>query len=76
MDVSATLGTALAGRYTIEREIGRGGMAVVYLARHLRHDRKVALKLLDPEPVGRDVITVVHHWAAEVRARAAEAARR
>src|SRR5207302_11313226 len=41
--------TALAGRYIIESEIGRGGMATVYLARDVRHDRHFALKLLDPE---------------------------
>jgi serine/threonine-protein kinase len=43
------LGTALAGRYAIEREIGRGGMATVYLADDLKHGRKVALKVLKPE---------------------------
>ncbi len=43
------LSTALAGRYTIERELGRGGMATVYLARDLKHDRPVALKVLDLE---------------------------
>jgi hypothetical protein len=43
------LNTALTDRYTIEREIGRGGMATVYLARDLRHDRNVALKVLNPE---------------------------
>ena len=37
------------GAYTIEREIGRGGMAKVYLARDLKHQRFVALKVLDPE---------------------------
>src|SRR5436190_18737848 len=40
---------ALAGRYAIERELGRGGMATVYLARDLKHDRPVALKVLRPE---------------------------
>jgi len=40
---------ALSGRYTVEREIGRGGMAVVYLAHDLKHDRKVAVKVLRPE---------------------------
>ncbi len=39
----------LTGRYTIERELGRGGMATVHLARDLRHDRPVALKVLHPE---------------------------
>ena len=43
------LEAGLAGRYTIERELGQGGMAVVFLARDLRHDRKVALKVLRPE---------------------------
>ena len=40
---------ALAGRYTIEREIGRGGMATVYLAEDLKHHRPVAIKVLAPE---------------------------
>ena len=46
MDVPDSLRDALAGRYTLERELGAGGMATVYLAHDLRHDRKVALKLL------------------------------
>ena len=40
---------AFADRYEIEREVGQGGMATVYLARDLRHDRQVALKVLRPE---------------------------
>jgi dienelactone hydrolase len=43
------LAAALAGRYAVERELGRGGMATVYLAEDLRHRRKVAIKLLPPE---------------------------
>jgi serine/threonine-protein kinase len=43
------LGAALAGRYTIERELGAGGMATVYVAHDVRHDRRVALKVLRPE---------------------------
>ena len=49
MNPTAQLTSALAGRYEIVREIGAGGMATVYLARDLRHDRDVALKLLKPE---------------------------
>ena len=43
------LRTALADRYRIERELGQGGMATVYLAQDLRHDRRVALKVLRPD---------------------------
>jgi serine/threonine protein kinase/tetratricopeptide (TPR) repeat protein len=48
-DPLAPLREALQGRYAFERELGRGGMATVYLARDLRHDRPVALKVLHPE---------------------------
>ncbi len=48
-DLSGRLHTALAGRYTIVRELGRGGMATVYLSRDVKHDRPVALKVLRPE---------------------------
>lgn len=43
------LTAALAGRYEVEREIGAGGMATVYLARDVKHNRRVALKVLKPE---------------------------
>jgi eukaryotic-like serine/threonine-protein kinase len=43
------LNESLAGRYVIERELGEGGMAMVYLADDVRHERKVALKVLKPE---------------------------
>jgi pentatricopeptide repeat protein len=43
------LKTALADRYAIEREVGSGGMATVYLARDIRHERNVAVKVLRPE---------------------------
>jgi TolB-like protein len=45
-DLREQLASGLADRYRIERELGRGGMAVVYLAQDLRHDRPVALKVL------------------------------
>jgi eukaryotic-like serine/threonine-protein kinase len=43
------LNAALSGRYLVEREIGEGGMATVYLAEDVKHERKVALKVLKPE---------------------------
>src|SRR5687768_10531429 len=61
----------LAGRYEVEHELGRGGMAVVYLASDLRHQRRVALKVLrpaiggdeSPERFLREIRTVaqLHH---------------
>ena len=48
-DALVRLTSALADRYRIERELGQGGMATVYLAQDLKHDRKVALKVLKPE---------------------------
>jgi serine/threonine-protein kinase len=48
-DRKQDLANGLAGRYAIERELGHGGMATVWLARDLRYDRLVALKVLRPE---------------------------
>src|SRR3954462_12912116 len=55
---------ALADRYRIEREIGAGGMATVYLARDVKHDRMVALKILDPELAA---VMGVERFLAEIR---------
>ncbi len=48
-EITARLSTALADRYRIERHLGEGGMATVYLAEDLKHERKVAVKVLRPE---------------------------
>lgn len=48
-DLAGRLQKALAHRYPIERELGRGGMAIVFLAEDLKHGRRVALKVLRPE---------------------------
>ena len=49
MDDRERLTRALADKYTVDHEIGSGGMATVYLAQDLKHDRRVALKVLKPE---------------------------
>ena len=49
LNATIRLNTALEGRYRIGRELGQGGMATVYLAEDLRHERKVALKVLKPQ---------------------------
>jgi len=48
--------SALAGRYSIDRELGRGGMGVVYLAREVHLDRLVAIKLLPPDLAARPAL--------------------
>ena len=48
-DIPKALVAALADRYQLERELGQGGMATVYLAQDLKHDRRVAVKVLRPE---------------------------
>lgn len=58
------LNDALAGRYRIERELGVGGMATVYLAKDLRHDRNVALKVLRAE---LGAVIGVERFLAEIR---------
>ena len=47
-DAVDRLNAALEGRYAIERELGEGGMATVYLADDLKHERKVSLKVFSP----------------------------
>ena len=49
-DTLAPLRAALAGRYEIEREIGQGAFATVYLAHDARHERRVAIKVLNADP--------------------------
>ncbi len=48
-DPTERLNAALEGRYSIERELGEGGMATVYLAEDLKHQQMVAIKVLKPE---------------------------
>lgn len=64
MDPLSSLQTALADRYRVEHQIGVGGMATVYLARDLRHDRNVALKLLKPE---LGAVLGVERFLSEIR---------
>ncbi len=63
-DPVTRLNAALEGRYTIERELGQGGMATVYLADDLKHERKVALKVLKPELVA---VVGAERFLAEIK---------
>ncbi|MDT8342012.1 MAG: protein kinase [Longimicrobiales bacterium] len=63
-DIPSRLTTALADRYAIERELGEGGMATVYLADDLKHDRKVAIKVLKPELAA---VVGAERFLAEIR---------
>ena len=64
MEHQERLKAALADRYAIEREIGSGGMATVYLAQDLKHDRKVAVKVLKPELAA---VVGTERFLAEIR---------
>src|SRR5215475_1630155 len=64
MGAPLQLSTALADRYHVEGEIGEGGMATVYLARDVRHDRQVALKVLKPE---LGAVLGVERFLSEIR---------
>src|SRR5437764_2307927 len=64
MDDTAQLRSALGDRYSIDTEIGRGGMATVYLAHDIKHARHVALKVLNPE---LGAILGVERFLAEIR---------
>jgi eukaryotic-like serine/threonine-protein kinase len=64
MDAISRLRSSLAERYQIDREIGAGGMATVYLARDQRHDRNVAVKVLNPE---LGAVLGVERFLAEIK---------
>ena len=63
-DTLTSLTAALAGRYRLERELGQGGMATVFLARDTKHDRPVALKVLKPE---LGAVLGVERFLSEIR---------
>ncbi|HSE28294.1 MAG TPA: protein kinase [Gemmatimonadales bacterium] len=67
-DIPARLASALADRYRLERELGQGGMATVFLAEDLKHDRKVAVKVLKPELAA---VIGAERFVAEIKTTAA-----
>jgi serine/threonine-protein kinase len=64
MDLLGVIKSALEGRYALERQIGQGGMATVFLARDIRHERAVAIKVLNPE---LGAIVGAERFLAEIR---------
>ena len=64
MHTTEQLNAALAGRYVVDRLVGEGGMATVYLARDVKHDRQVALKVLKPE---LGAVLGVERFLAEIK---------
>ena len=67
MTISEQFQRALEGRYAVERHIGSGGMASVFLARDLKHERPVALKVLSAD---LSAVLGVERFLSEIRARA------
>src|SRR5437588_9388414 len=64
MTIPAELAASLADKYQLERELGAGGMATVYLAHDVKHDRGVAIKVLRPELA---VVIGAERFLAEIR---------
>jgi len=64
MDLTGRIAAHLADRYRVERELGRGGMATVYLGHDLRHDRRVAIKVLHPD---LSAVIGTERFLAEIR---------
>jgi hypothetical protein len=64
-DAADRLAAALADRYSIERELGVGGMATVYLAEDLKHQRKVAINLPDTS----NTVVYVENWLPDLLAK-------
>ena len=65
-DVPTALADALSPRYRLERELGAGGMATVYLARDLKHERDVAIKILRAD-VAAGLTSRLRRFAASAR---------
>ncbi len=66
-DPVTRLNAALEGRYTIERELGEGGMATVYLAQDIKHNRKVALRRSATASTARSSFLWMRRWLSPRR---------